>query len=315
MSRHTSSWLPAIAVGAPVVLSLGVLLWPRSASARERTMQPLLTDWIPTLLAKTSAHEGTFWSVQRNLDGNGVSYGILQWTQKAGGLADVLAAMVRADPATFERLFGPSWQALLEHTRRRSLAPLDGALLWNEPWLSRFIAAGRHGPFQVAQSELAAHSEYMAGAVQLAHLLGPSTERAMVLYYNRTVHQGVQGALRPARALVAWWAEAEGRKPAADNDVLAQYAWMCAAKFRRTSPPDQLCYNDGCNITWKAVKQELSALETGGDYRVRKVPVSGVWHAVTGPWDLYDLIVGRSSEILRDPGLRDVGVRLPVVVG
>ena len=52
-----------------------------------------------------------------------------------------------------------------------------------------------------------------------------------------------------------------------------------------------------------------------GNYRVRRVSVTGVWHAVTGPpskpWSLYDLITKRSSDILTDLTLRDAPVALP----
>ena len=70
--------------------ALGVLLLAAAASSPnvhrtakklEEKVENLITDWIPTLLKKTSEHEGQFWSVQKYLDGNGVSYGILQWTQ------------------------------------------------------------------------------------------------------------------------------------------------------------------------------------------------------------------------------------------
>lgn len=315
--KRTSNKLPpwAAALGVPVAIGLVALLWPRrsDAAARSASMSEPLNDWIPTLLAKTSKHEGTYGSVQRNLDGNGVSYGILQWTQRGGGLYSVLNAMQQADPDAFARIFGPRWVDLLEHVQRKNMGTLDGALLWNEPWLGRFREAGRHGPFQVAQTELAARSEYMAGAVELAYLLGPRTERAMVLYYNRTVHQGVSGALKPARQLVAWWEEDPSRRPTEDRDVLAQYAWLCAAKFRRDTPPERECYNPDCTIRWRAVSAETE-LKAGGDYALQRVAASGVYHAVTGPWDLYELVTKRSSEILRDPTLRDVPVLLPALV-
>ena len=79
--------------------ALGVLLLAAAASSPnvrrtakklEEKVEHLITDWIPTLLKKTSEHEGQFWSVQANLDGNGVSYGILQWTQKSGSLGKLL---------------------------------------------------------------------------------------------------------------------------------------------------------------------------------------------------------------------------------
>ena len=67
---------------------------------------------------------------------------------------------------------------------------------------------------------------------------------------------------------------------------------------------------------WSPVASEWSELALG-NHRVRRVAVSGVWHAVTGPpskpWSLYDLITKRSSDILTDPTLRDVPVDLGIV--
>jgi len=220
----------------------------KAARRLEEKVEALITDWIPTLLRKTSEHEGRYWSVQANLDGNGVSYGILQWTQKSGSLGTLLRAMAAADPVAFARFFGTSWAKLLEVTGRASLETVDGVALWAGPWVTRFATAGRWPAFQRVQAQVAAESEYMAGAVEIAGLLGVSTERAMVLYYNRTVHQGSAGALGPARRLVAWYAEDASRRPAAPNDVVAQYAWTCAAKFRRTSVPARRNYNADGNI-------------------------------------------------------------------
>ncbi len=286
----------------------------RTAKKLEEKVESLITDWIPTLLRKTSEHEGQFWSVQANLDGNGVSYGILQWTQKSGSLGGLLRAMAAADPIAFGRFFGASWARLLEVTGRASLEAVDGVALWSEPWVSRFASAGRWPVFQQVQARVAAESEYMAGAVKIAGVLGVSTERAMVLYYNRTVHQGVAGALGPAERLAGWYADESARRPPNPNDVVAQYAWTCAAKFRRTSMPATRDYNSSGNIWWSPVPSEWSELGIGR-YAVRRVNVSGVWHAVTGPpskpWSLYDLIAKRSSDILTDPTLRDAAVALP----
>ena len=280
----------------------------RTARMLEEKVDNLITDWIPTLLRKTSEHEGNYWSVQANLDGNGVSYGILQWTQKSGSLGRLLRGMAAADPVAFGRFFGASWAKLLEVTARASLESVDGAVLWAEPWVSRFNAAGRWPAFQQVQARDAAESEYMTGAVAVAKLLGVTTERAMVLCYNRTVQQGPSGALGPAKRLVSWYAEDPKRRPAAVNDVLAQYAWTCASKFRRTSAPERRNYNADGNIWWSPVATEWSELGVGV-YKARRVSVSGVWHAVTGPpskpWSLYDLITKRSSDILTDSGLRD----------
>lgn len=271
-----------------------------------------IRDWMTTLFAKTSAHEGNYWSVQRNLDGQGVSYGFIQWTQRRGGLYKVLSRMKRKDGAAFEQIFGPSADSMLAATQRLDMGPVDGALLWNEPWLSRFIEAGHYPPFQEAQREEAADSEYLRAARAIANLLGVKTERAMVLYYNRTVHQGAGGATGPAEVLAAWYAQDPSRRPANPNDVLAQYAWRCAAKFRRIGRPASLAYNDS-GLVWTPVTTEQSELRTG-DYHSAKVAApAGAYHVFAGKLgSLYDLITRRSSEILLDPTLRDQPVALDV---
>ena len=129
------------------------------------------------------------------------------------------------------------------------------------------------------------------------------------------MQQGSTGALGPAKRLAAWYAEDPSRRPATPNDVVAQYAWTCAARFRRTTAPERRNFNADGNIWWAPVASEWSELGIGA-YRVRRVAVSGVWHAVTGPpsnpWSLYDLIVKRSSDILTDLTLRDATVDLSV---
>jgi hypothetical protein len=308
---------PLLVLGAGalalVALTAGTSTGRRAARRVGDAVTELVNDWIPTLLKKTSQHEGTFWSVQRNLDGNGVSYGILQWTQKSGSLGRLLRAMADADAAAFARIFGASWQKVLEVTARGSFDAVDGVVLWAEPWASRFAEAGRWPAFQSVQVRVASSSEYMTGAVRIAELLGVRTERAMVMYYNRTVHQGVGGATGPAERLAAWYVDDPSRRPANPNDVLAQYAWSCAGKFRRTTAPASRNFTASGNIWWQPVTRETSAVAPGA-YAVRSVPVSGVWHAVTGPaakpWSLYDLIMKRSSDILLDPTLRDADVDL-----
>jgi len=282
-----------------------------------RTSVDAIEDWMETLFRKTSEHEGTFWSVQRNLDGQGVSYGFIQWTQIAGGLSKVLERMRAANPAKFDEVFGGPTAAahLLDAARAKSMAPVDGANLWDEPWLSRFVKAGHIPEFQQAQRVEAGNSEYMKAAKEIARLLGVKTERAMTMYYNRAVHQGAEGALGPARALSAWYAADPSRRPANPNDVLAQYAWRAAAKFRKIGAPADLNYNQR-GLVWKPVTTEYAELSQG-DYAKSKAKVAapaGTYHVFAGgfPVSLYDLITMRSAGILTDPSLRDVDVSLDV---
>lgn len=298
----------ALALGGGLGLLL-LALGARPAAAREPTMDT--ADWILKVIRSTSAHEGQFWSVQKNLDGNGLSYGILQWTQRGGALGGLLAALQAADPAAFAATFGPHAPALLAVTARASLEPVGGAVLWAEPWVGRFAAAGRLPVFQQAQIQHAARSEYMQAALRIARVLGVPTERGVALAFDRAVQQGPTGAEGPARRLLDWYNGAPERRPRHPNDVLAQYAWMCASRFRRTTPPEKSCFNNACTLRWELVTEENSAPQAGTDYSVRRVPVRGVWHVVTGPgvrWSLYDLVTKRSSAVLRDAGLGDVGL-------
>ena len=272
-----------------------------------------IQDWVETLFRKTSEHEGTYWSVQRNLDGQGVSYGFIQWTQIAGGLAKVLDRMRAADPALFDTTFGGTEASahMMAAVHARSMAPVDGANLWDEPWLSRFRAAGHLPVFQAAQRAEAGASEYMKAAKEIAGLLGVKTERAMTMYYNRAVHQGAEGALGPARALAAWYAADPSRRPGNPKDVLAQYAWRAAAKFRKVGKPAKLEYNSR-GLLWKPVTTEYGELRTG-DYAASKVKgpaPADTYHVFAAgfPVSLYDLITMRSGGILTDPSLRDVDV-------
>ncbi len=319
MSRSSAAPLAvAIGLGAVALGGLALALSPRSRVEVRRAgvlVADTLTDWMDTLIAHTAAHEGTFSSVQRNLDGQGVSYGILQWTQRGGGLSDVLGAMRSADPSTFDATFGGPGSAarMLAAVQARALAPVDGANLWDPPWLDRFVAAGTIPAFQGAQRELAKRGAHMQGAVAIAKLLGVSSERALVVCYDRTVHQGVSGATGPAQRLVALYASGSHPRPTSEIQVLAEYGWLCAAKFRRATAPPSPWYNDDHTIAWVQVapgtgEVNLKLVGTQRVALVREVPPGPVWHGVTGPWDLWDLILTRSYEPLVDQKLRDTPV-------
>lgn len=311
MSRSAAPLLLGLGVGGAV---LGFLAFSASAPAGQKAGK-MIGDWIGTLLRKTSAHEGTYHSVQRNLDGQGVSYGILQWTQRGGGLSTVLHAMRAAAPAEFDRVFGGSAAAarMLTAVAAKSLGPVDGANLWDEPWLGRFQAAGQLEVFQRAQRDVASSGDHMRGAIEIARLLGIQTERAMTLYYNRTVHQGSAGALGPAKRLLESYASGQVVRPQSDRQVLAQYAWLCAAKFRRNTKPE----SEHLNATIRWVQLKPGSLEydlelrPDGSVALTRLPQKGAtWHGVTGQWDLWDLIIKRTADILNDPDLRDQPVEL-----
>jgi hypothetical protein len=269
-------------------LVAALLLVTRSANATLSPMEP--SDdrgWIRRVITLVSATEGQADSLNRNLDGAGLSYGILQWNQRSGSLGVLLSAMAEADPSAFAHLFGPSWASLLEATRRGGLAAVDGVPLWEEPWASRFVAAGRYAPFVALQWRLAERGEHFRGALDVARILGIATERAVALFFDRSVQQGPGAARQMAEALRASWAGRAVSYP----EALQAFADLAASRFRRTSPPPSPYFSERArHIVWKRVGDE--------------------WHAVAGRWDLYVDVVRRTRAILADRRLSDAQVRL-----
>jgi len=150
-------------------------------------------DWIKRIVDRTSKHEGTYDSLNLNSDNAGLSFGRLQWSQRTKALGNLLGEMHLADPTRFEAIFGSSWRRLLEVTKVGSLEPIDGAVLWTEPWVSRFKAAGREPIFRQVQDRLASGCQYMAAAIAAAPAPG-GDHRAGTFHHLR--HQRPAGTGR-----------------------------------------------------------------------------------------------------------------------
>jgi hypothetical protein len=136
----------------------------------------------------------------------GLSYGIVQFTQESGNLGRLLQMMRDRDEATFGQIFGEHAAELLRVTtadgppasespegRSARTQPVDGADLWEEPWLGRFRQAGSVAAFQSAQNELAA-ATFVDPMLRFAGDLGLDTDRALAMVVDRAVQMGVQGA-------------------------------------------------------------------------------------------------------------------------
>ncbi|MCK6529702.1 hypothetical protein L6R50_19825 [Myxococcota bacterium] len=241
--------------------------------------------WVPRVIARVMRHEGGYDAVNPNRDGAGVSFGILQWNRRT--LARLLAEMYATDPDGFRRVFGPSWAALLQAANSGGMAKVDGAHLWQEPWLSRFRAAGRHPPFQRVQDRVAREGEHLRAAEKVARGLNVPTERALALFFDTAVQQGA-GAADQVAAKVRAAYTATGRAVSVPyRDLLAAYAQGAADRARRTTPP-----------------------ESPSSGRLRWVAVGREWHLHAGSIDLYRDILSRRTAILKDPQLGDTPVRL-----
>jgi hypothetical protein len=150
----------------------------------------------------------------------GLSYGAFPFVQEHGTLGQLLSLMRERDGAAFERLFGRDDAAALVAVTNAGegprawesadglsarLRPVGGALLWQEPWLARFRAAGAHPPFQGAQNELAARL-FVSPVMGFAAQLGLDSEQALTLLVDRAVQMSPDSAM-------AWVLEAVSPVP------------------------------------------------------------------------------------------------------
>ena len=246
-------------------------------------------DWINRVVGRTAEHEGGFDALNLNSDGAGLSFGILQWSQRTGALGNLLKKMAETDPIKFAATFGPGWEALLQTTFAGSLDPVEGALLWKEPWKSRFKAAGKDPIYQQIQSHEASNGEYFNAAVKAANILGIPTERAVSLAYDTAVQQGPGQATNVARKVVGLYAG----KDVSTKAVLTTYAALAPAHFTREGQPVAPYPVKG--IEWRQVNPST-------------------WHAFAGSIDLFDNILKRRLSIVNDERLRDTAVNLSTKV-
>src|SRR5574340_1035072 len=138
----------------------------RPSASRGYLALALDYDWDDTLaaVAATSLFEsgGRFDCLNRNTDGAGLSFGIIQWAQKPGRLHEILDAFQERQPAVFARLAVDA-PGLLAHTGcpnggvdRRTGQTVDARFsLVDPPWTDRFQAMGRDRDLQKVQVDMA----------------------------------------------------------------------------------------------------------------------------------------------------------------
>jgi Glycosyl hydrolase family 46 len=129
----------------------------------------------------------------------GLSWGLVQFNQRGGGLGRVLVACERRAPVLFRETFGKERDRLLQvttaATEEERLQPVGGTPLWHEPWVARFRHAGRVPQFQAAQNEVAIEA-YLDPNLSFAAALGLDSDRALAMLYDRFVHMGNAAARR-----------------------------------------------------------------------------------------------------------------------
>ena len=266
---------------ALTALGAGLLFWPAGRIEGGKP-PPLSAEWKRRVISVVIGTEsgGNFGAQNRNTDGAGLSYGLLQWTQKSGNLGLLLKRLEKTDTAAFHSFFGVHAPQLLLVTNARTasgrLAPVGGMVLWQEPWTSKFKVAGKYRPFQAAQWDEIVEGEHWQGAERAARILGVHTERAYALFFDRSVHQGPAAAVEMAEDVRRRFTTS-GSASVPYSTLLNTYAQLAAARFFRKDDPKR----DG----WRVYPDG--------------------WHRHAGDIDLFKLVSRRTREILESRRLSD----------
>lgn len=150
---------------------------------------------------------GKFGAMNLNTDKAGLSFGLIQWAQKPGRLAEILRAFALADPVAFAGFFtgGDANMAaeFVAHIKLRAggVDPESGETtnpafdLVREPWVSRFQQAALFKPYQQVQVKTAL--EDFAGSLQKIRSYAPqlTSERALGFMIDLANQFGDAGAL------------------------------------------------------------------------------------------------------------------------
>jgi hypothetical protein len=143
----------------------------------------------------TSAPPECFCGITGDFDGQGISFGALQWNFGQGSLQPLLKRMITTQRGVCEGVFHeylPVLEAVLASSREeqfafcRSVQDTRHAVV--EPWRGMFKALGRTPEFQAIQTEEIRGVH--ARAQKLAADYGLSSERAVALMFDIIVQNG-----------------------------------------------------------------------------------------------------------------------------
>lgn len=170
-------------------------------------------DLILRCLALTGAFEtGTgvpdcFCGLGGDFDGQGISFGVLQWNFGQGSLQPLLQEMIDQHPHVVKDAFGSYYDAFSEALRadrddllnfaRSVQHPVTHTVF--EPWRGFAKALGRTPEFQAVQTEHA--RGVFRRAQDLCRDYGLSSERAVALMFDIVTQNGSIGSVTRARIL------------------------------------------------------------------------------------------------------------------
>jgi peptidoglycan hydrolase-like protein with peptidoglycan-binding domain len=192
---------------------------------------------FPRLVSLTAQFEaaGCFTAMNKNTDKAGLSFGLIQWAQKPLRLAELLKAFFAADAAKFVEIFGAGDGALakdlIAHTSKTrggtnsTGATVDARFdLVAEPWLTRFLTAGRDHRFQRVQMDEAAAA--FRATFDRIRRFAPvvQSERAFAFLLDLANQHGDGGAETICRACL--------RPGISESDLLAKMEAESIARVR-----------------------------------------------------------------------------------
>jgi hypothetical protein len=137
-----------------------------------------------------------FAGLSGDFDGQGISFGVVQWNIGQGSLQPLLAEMNQNFSAILAEIFGPNYTALVAMLNENR----DEQLAWArsiqdtvrhsifEPWHGQFRALGRQQEFQDIQMKHA--SGLFQQALALCNDFGVSSQRAAALMFDIKVQNG-----------------------------------------------------------------------------------------------------------------------------
>jgi peptidoglycan hydrolase-like protein with peptidoglycan-binding domain len=228
------------AVDAATLRRLAELPATQPIASRGYLALALDLSWagFPRLVSLTAQFEaaGCFTAMNKNTDKAGLSFGLIQWAQKPLRLAELLKAFFAADAAKFVEIFAAGDAALakdlIAHTSKtRGGTNATGATvdprfdLVAEPWLTRFLTAGRDRRFQRVQIDEAvaafrASSDRIRGFAPVVQ-----SERAFAFLLDLANQHGDGGSETICRACL--------RPGISEADLLAKMEAESVARVRK----------------------------------------------------------------------------------
>jgi uncharacterized protein YraI len=129
-----------------------------------------------------------------DFDGQGMSFGVLQWNLGQGTLQPMFQKIDRENPDVVKAVLGDGYadfHAMLAKAHADQMAWARGKQTdkkWTDPWKSRFKALGRTAPMQQIEVD-GAHDRFVKG-LQLVKDYGLWSERAAALMFDIVVQNG-----------------------------------------------------------------------------------------------------------------------------